>query len=209
MIRPLLRQLLKAACLVLPAAVAFSQNVGNNLDYTRASLKAQKRAIIGGSVAMSEREASAFWPIHDAYERERDRIDDREAKLIEEYLASGAQPSDARARTMLDEVVGLGEERLALKKRYVKTLRRRALPEAGHAVLPDRLQARRAAGGRPGQGDPHREVRASQNHWICHAAESMSKSPPIRVMTPDAQASLTDCRFATGSDSVAARRELR
>ena len=47
------------------------------------------RLLIGGSVAMSESQASAFWPLHDAYERERDRIDDREAKLIEEYLAAG------------------------------------------------------------------------------------------------------------------------
>jgi hypothetical protein len=97
-----------------------AQNVGNNLDYTRESLKAQKRAIIGGSVVMSEKEAAAFWPLHDAYERERDQIDDRESKLIAEYLAAGAQLSDARARAMLDETVGLREERLALKKRYVK-----------------------------------------------------------------------------------------
>jgi hypothetical protein len=102
------------------SAAAQSQNVGNNLDYTREGLKAQKRTIIGGSVTMSEAEAGAFWPLHDAYERERDRIDAREAKLIEEYLAAGAQLSDSRARTMLDEVVGLREERLALKKRYVK-----------------------------------------------------------------------------------------
>ena len=107
-------------CIALIAAASFAQNVGNNLDYTRQSLKAQKRVIIGGSVAMSEREAGAFWPIHDAYERERDRIDDREAKLIEEYLAAGAQLSDARARAMLDETIGLRDERLALKKRYVK-----------------------------------------------------------------------------------------
>jgi hypothetical protein len=113
-------RLLVAACLSLVAPALAGQNVGDNLEYSRQSLKAQKRTIIGGSVAMSEKEASAFWPLHDAYENERDRIDGREAKLIAEFVAAGAQLTDARARTMLDEVVGLREERLALKKRYVK-----------------------------------------------------------------------------------------
>lgn len=115
-----MRRLLLTACLALAGPAVSAQNVGDNLDYTREALKAQKRTIIGGSVAMSESQASAFWPLHDAYERERDRIDDREAKLIEEFLAAGAQLSDARARSMLDEAVGLREARLALKKRYVK-----------------------------------------------------------------------------------------
>lgn len=113
-------RLLLVGCLALIPPAVSAQNVANNLEYSRESLKTQKRTIIGGSVALSEAEAKAFWPIHDAYERERDRIDDREAKLIEEFLGAGAQMTDARARAMLDEVVGLREERLGLKKRYVK-----------------------------------------------------------------------------------------
>lgn len=115
-----MRRLASAALALLVAGAAPAQNVGDNLDYTREGLKAQKRTIIGGSVAMGEKEAAAFWPLHDAYEKERDAIDARESKLIEEFLAQGAQLSDARARAMLDEVIGLREERLALKKRYVK-----------------------------------------------------------------------------------------
>jgi hypothetical protein len=108
------------------AAPAFAQtgappaNVAANLEYTRDTLRTQRNFIVGGSLGLTDAEAKPFWPIYEAYHKEVDRLDDRDAQLIEQYLRLGAGVSDEQARRMLEESMAVRESRLVLRRKYLK-----------------------------------------------------------------------------------------
>ena len=89
--------------------------------------------IVAGSLPLSDKEADAFWPLFDAFQKELKKIDGREDRLVAAFSAEYASLSGARARTMLDEALQIDEDRVKLTRRWVE----RMTP-----VLPPRLLVR-------------------------------------------------------------------
>lgn len=115
------RTWIAAAALGLLAWPAAAQNnVADQLNYSRQTLKAQKRTIISGSIPFTEGEEKAFWPIVDDYDKERDAVDDREVRLLQEYIVANGNLTDQRAMIYLNETLKIREDRLAVRRKYMK-----------------------------------------------------------------------------------------
>jgi len=128
---------MKAATLTIALALAASagatQDVAQSLELSREVVDQQKRMIVAGSLPLSDKEADAFWPLFDAFQKELKKIDGREDRLVAAYSAEYASLSGERARTMLDQALQIDEDRLKLTRRWVKRMT---------AVLPPRLLVR-------------------------------------------------------------------
>jgi hypothetical protein len=128
---------MKAATLTVALALAASpvatQDVAQSLELSREVVDQQKRMIVAGSLPLSDKEADAFWPLFDAFQKELKKIDGREDRLVAAYSAEYASLSGERARTMLDQALQIDEDRLKLTRRWVKRMT---------AVLPPRLLVR-------------------------------------------------------------------
>jgi len=119
--------------LALVAAPAVPQDVAQSLELSREVIDKQKRIIVAGSLPLSDEEADAFWPLFDAFQEELKKIDRRSDRLIAEYAAEYATLSGARARGMIDEALSIEEDRVKLKRRWLKRM---------EPVLPPRMLAR-------------------------------------------------------------------
>jgi DNA repair photolyase len=119
--------------LALAAAPASPQDVAQSLELSREVVDKQKRMIVAGSLPLSDEEADAFWPLFDAFQKELKKIDRRSDRLIAEYSAEYATLAGARARAMIDEALRIEEDRVKLKRRWLKRM---------EPVLPPRLLAR-------------------------------------------------------------------
>lgn len=119
---------------VLAAAVAATavpsatpQTVKETLDVTRQAIETQRRVLVSGALPLTEAEAKAFWPLYDAYERERRRIEERANKLVADFMASAPSLTDTQAQAMLQEALAVDEARLALRRSYSERMAR-AIP---------------------------------------------------------------------------------
>ena len=121
------------AVLVLAALPALTQDVAQSLELSREVVDKQKRMIVAGSLPLSDKEADAFWPLFDAFQKELKKIDGREDRLVAAFSAEFATLSGDRARGMLDEALQIDEDRVKLTRRWVE----RIAP-----VLPARLLVR-------------------------------------------------------------------
>jgi DNA repair photolyase len=119
--------------LVLAAAPAVPQDVAQSLELSREAVDKQKRTIVAGSLPLSDEEADAFWPLFDAFQKELKKNDRRSDRLIAEYSAEYATLAGSRARAMIDEALRIEEDRVKLKRRWLKRM---------EPVLPPRLLAR-------------------------------------------------------------------
>jgi hypothetical protein len=98
-----------------------------------AAAGAQRKAIVGHNMYLSDVQASRFWPLYDAYESRMDKIEDRHIREIKNYVDSYKNLSDASANQKLDEVMAIQQTRLKTQQEYVPKFR---------AVLPGVLVTR-------------------------------------------------------------------
>jgi hypothetical protein len=122
---------LAAAALFSLAAAATAQTVKDTLEVTRQAVESQRRVLVSGALPLTDAEADAFWPLYDAYEKERRPLDERANKLVADFLAGAATLTDAQAKAMVEEALQIEEGKLRLRRSY--------LGRMGKAIPPRKL----------------------------------------------------------------------
>ncbi len=92
-----------------------------------AAARAQRKAIVGQNMDLTDAQAKSFWPLYDDYEARMDKIEDRHIREIKSYVNSYKNLSDASANQKLDEVMAIQQARLNTQREYVPKFRA-ALP---------------------------------------------------------------------------------
>ena len=114
-----IRPFAAAALVSVVAAVAAAQTVKDALEVTRQAVEGQRRILVAGALPLTDAEADAFWPLYDAYEKERRPFDERANKLVADFLAGSANLTDAQAKAMVEEALKVDEERLRVRRSYL------------------------------------------------------------------------------------------
>lgn len=107
----------------------------DEIELTRAVIKAQKKQLIANNMGLTSGEKDRFWAVYREYQEKMDSVSDRRVKLITDYadsLKTGG-PSDENAWIMLDDYLSYETERLTTRKSFVEKFRQ---------VLPSRKATR-------------------------------------------------------------------
>jgi hypothetical protein len=110
---------LASALFCLVAAGAGAQTVKETLEVTRQAVESQRRVLVSGALPLTDAEADAFWPLYDAYEKDRRPLDERANRLVADFLAGSASLSDAQAKAMVEEALGIEEGRLRVRRTWL------------------------------------------------------------------------------------------
>ena len=86
---------------------------------TRQAVESQRRVLVSGALPLTDAEADAFWPLYDAYEKERRPLDERANKLVADFLAGASSLTDAQAKSMVEEALGIDEGKLRVRRGYL------------------------------------------------------------------------------------------
>jgi hypothetical protein len=100
------------------AETGWPQNVKDSLEASRQAVESQRRILVSGALPLTDPEANAFWPLYDAYEKERRPLDERANGILAEFLARGATLTDDQAKAMVEEELQLEEGRLKVRRTY-------------------------------------------------------------------------------------------
>lgn len=111
------------AVAVAPAQETTFQSRSSQQQLDIAAAKAQRKAIVGQNMYLTEAQAKVFWPLFDTYERRMDKIEDRHIREINNYVASYKNLTDASANQKLDEVLAIQQVRLQTQQEYVPKFR--------------------------------------------------------------------------------------
>jgi hypothetical protein len=117
-----------ASTLAVPAYSA-DENATANMEILRQKVSADKKLLVAANMSLTDAEAKAFWPIYNAYQADLKKINERTAKLIDDYAAAynnGAVTNDT-AKKLLDQSLAIDMDEVKLKQSYVPKLGK-ALP---------------------------------------------------------------------------------
>ena len=117
--RRFLLSALLVAVISVPAAVAAQESL---IEMLRADVRAEKVALITGTMEFTDAQAEAFWPVYREYEAELAKITDAAIANIKDYAANYEQMTDEKAKEIVDRSFANQEKRLALQKKYYAKL---------------------------------------------------------------------------------------
>jgi hypothetical protein len=122
-----LRWVLPAIAIGLMAfAVAFPTPAWtqDDMQILRDKIKADKKLVVASNMQLTESEAKAFWPVYEQYQKDLLAINQRIAKLIEDYAADyrGNTLTDEKAMKLVNEYVAIEKAEAGLKESYVPKL---------------------------------------------------------------------------------------
>lgn len=113
-----------ATLLAGPVALAQDQSAdssADNMAIVREKVRADKKLLVATNMQLTEQEAAAFWPVYEAYQKEIAELNARVLKAVESYADvynQGTVPDDV-AKKLLDEVLDIDSDEVALRKSYV------------------------------------------------------------------------------------------
>jgi hypothetical protein len=110
----------------LLAAPAYAQGTSADMDMQilRDKIKADKKVVVASNMQLTDAEATAFWPIYDAYQNDLKAINARLGNAILAYSdAYKAGPiTDQTAQKFLDEAIAIDDAEAKLRKDYAAKL---------------------------------------------------------------------------------------
>ena len=115
---------LAMACMLALAPAAHAQNTTpTQKQLNLQAARAERKAMVGENMNLTPKEAKAFWPLYNAYEKKMDAIEDRHIAEVKTYAKSYKTLTDADAKKKLDEVMEIAQARLDTQKEYIPQFR--------------------------------------------------------------------------------------
>ena len=105
----------------------------DNGQMVRDKLQADKKLAVAQSLALTQAESTAFWPVYNTYQADQVRVMDRLLKVIGDYAGTYQNMTDTTARRLLESTIAIYRDRQAQMESYLPKFR---------AVLPERKVAR-------------------------------------------------------------------
>jgi hypothetical protein len=89
-----------------------------SLEILRETLRSNKKAIVDVNLALTDAEASAFWPVYDRYQQELKAVHDRLLRVIEDYAANFESMTDEKAMQLVDDYLAAERDRVEVRRTY-------------------------------------------------------------------------------------------
>src|SRR5262245_42846132 len=113
--------LLAASLSLVVAAVPVRAGEADEASLTilRDTLRSNKKALVDVNLALSDQEASSFWPVYDRYQKELGAVQDRLLRVIQDYEANFGSMTDEKAMKLVEEYLAVEEDRAKIRRAYL------------------------------------------------------------------------------------------
>ena len=116
-----------------PPAAAPDRGSPAAIAALRDAVKADKKAVVAKNMELTDAEAKKFWPIYEAYQKDLDKIVQRQNRAVIDYVNQSSSMTDANAKRIAREVLDADAEEQRMRERHLKKL---------YAALPARKAVR-------------------------------------------------------------------
>lgn len=100
------------------------QEVMQAAQEARAIIAADRKEVVKAALALTEKEAAAFWPLYDRYMADLGKARDLRVKLILDFANSYDSMTDATAGKLIDDALKYNQQALDVRKKYVNEARK-------------------------------------------------------------------------------------
>ena len=110
------------ACATAWAADPPKAPSANTVESVRQSARTDKRGLVERNMQLSAEEAKAFWPIYDAYQKDLDKIVQRQNRALLDYINTESSLTDGNAMRISKEYMTADQDELKLRDKTLKKM---------------------------------------------------------------------------------------
>jgi Spy/CpxP family protein refolding chaperone len=100
-----------------PAVLAQAAEGAGATPAIREAIRNDKRGLVERNMKLTPEEAKKFWPIYDEYQRDLDKIVERQNRVVLDYLSAGDNVTDANASRLAKELLAADADEQRLRER--------------------------------------------------------------------------------------------
>jgi Spy/CpxP family protein refolding chaperone len=105
-----------------PAKSAAPAPAPSAVDETRKAAASDKRGLVEKNMQLTPEEAKKFWPIYDEYQKELDKIVQKQNRAVLDYVNGESSMTDANAKRIARDVLAADGEEQKLRERTAKKM---------------------------------------------------------------------------------------
>jgi len=113
---------------LLALPVLAQDKPADTMQIVREKIQADKKLLVAANMGLTEKEAQAFWPVYESYQKDLGLLNGRMLVLIQDFANNYQAMTDDAARKLVGEYLAIEGDRVKLKQSYLPKLRQ-ALPE--------------------------------------------------------------------------------
>ena len=109
------------------ASLAMAQgeaDVRQQLATDRATIQADRQAIVAEALPLTEEQAKAFWPLFREYRAQMEKLGDRAVELMIDYGKNMDMLTDEKASSLLDEYLKIQRDEVKVKQSWLPKFRK-------------------------------------------------------------------------------------
>ena len=94
----------------------------DNMQLVKDKIKADKKLFVADNMQLTEKEAKAFWPVYDSFQKDLGRHNEKLVKLIQDYAKNYDTMTDQKAQALTKDYLAVETARVDLLKAYLPKL---------------------------------------------------------------------------------------
>jgi hypothetical protein len=108
------------------AAVAAATSSETDMQIMLDKVKADKKLVVAANMNLSDKEAAAFWPIYEEYQKDLMALNQRIATAIKTYAQGYNNDSltDDAANKLVADALAIDSDEVAMRKKYADKLQK-------------------------------------------------------------------------------------
>jgi Spy/CpxP family protein refolding chaperone len=111
-----------AALIAIDVEAQAPAPAANTVDSVRQAARSDRRGLVERNMQLTAEEAKKFWPVYDAYQKDLERIIQRQNRALLDYVNSESSMTDANAQRIAKDFVAADVDEMKLRDGTLKKL---------------------------------------------------------------------------------------
>lgn len=91
----------------------------DNMQIVKEKIQADKKLLVAANMNLTEKEAKAFWPVYDSYQKELIKLNERTFKNVADYAANSDKMTDDLAKKIVKEQLAIDSDRQKARQAFL------------------------------------------------------------------------------------------
>ncbi len=137
-----MKKVLLSAIFLLSTFALNAQTNDDMIELLKSDLKTNRKAIITESMAFTEAESKAFWPVYNEFEVELEKLAAKRIQNIKDYADNYEKMTNEKADQLIKAAFDFKSERVKLNETYYKKFAKvlPAITAAKYMMIEDQIQ---------------------------------------------------------------------
>jgi len=130
-----MKKLLILLIAVIGSVSVQAQISSQELELVRSIFNSERKVLFAQNMQLSTQQAELFWPVYEAYEKEKSPIGNARVKLVKQLVEDADKLTDAQIDALYKESFALTMKRMKLRKKYYGILKKKITTDVAARFL--------------------------------------------------------------------------